>query len=243
MSNQNGLNRLSIDAIIEGCQAEASQPRDQESGYCFELFRRALEDEEPAAWLAIDAQYRQLLLRWGSDYAPDLPQEEIERIVPDALPKFWQSLTKSTVPLINRFAHIGALLKYLKQCTFSVLIDYRRQLQRSDRIRQRLEMVEQALPVSQEAEQELVERLEQEQLLQQIRVWIQSHVTDVEERQVLYLSYQVGLSPAQIATRYPDQFPEAQRVRRIKERILKRARRAFQTQPHQNVTGKISVLD
>jgi hypothetical protein len=104
-------------------------------------------------------------------------------------------------------------------------------------------MAEQALPISQEDEQDLVERLEQEQLLQQIRVWIQSHVTDAEERQVLYLSYQVGLSPAQIADRYPDQFPEAQQVRRIKERILKRARRAFHTQPHQNVNGKMSVLD
>jgi DNA-directed RNA polymerase specialized sigma24 family protein len=240
MSTKNGLNRLNIDAIIEGCQAEATQPRDQESGYCFELFRRALEDEEPVAWLAIDAQYRQLLLRWGSDYAPDLPQEEIERIVPDALPKFWQSLTKSTIPLINRFAHIGALLKYLKQCTLSVLIDYRRQLQRSERIiRKQLEIAEQALPISQEDEQDLVERLEQEQLLLQIRAWIQSHVTDAEERQVLYLSYQVGLSPAQIAARYPDQFPEAQQVRRIKERILKRARRAFQIHPHQNVTRKM----
>jgi len=236
MSNQDRLNHLSIDAIIEGCQTEATQPRDQESGYCFELFRRALEDEEPTAWLAIDAQYRQLIMRWGSDYAPDLPTEEIARIVPDALPKFWQSLTKSTVPLIDRFAHIGALLKYLKQCTSSVLIDYRRQFQRRERIRQRLELANQTLSISQEDEQELVDRLEQEQLLQQIRAWIQTHVTDVEEQQVLYLSYQVGLSPAQIAARYPDQFPEAQLVRRIKERILKRARRAFQTHSQQNLT-------
>lgn len=235
MPNKNGLNHLSTNAIIEGCQAEANRPRDQESGYCFELFRRALEDEEPTAWLAIDAQYRQLILRWGSDYAPDLPTEEIERIVPDALPKFWQSLTKSKDPLIDRFAHIGALLKYLKQCTFSVLMDYRRQFQRSERIKKRLEMTEPVLTVSQEDEQAVVDRLEQEQLLEQIRAWIQAHVTDVEERQVLYLSYQVGLSPAQIAARHPDQFPEAQVVRRIKERILKRARRAFQTHTRKNL--------
>ena len=45
-----------------------------------ELFRRALEEEESAAWLAIDEQYRQLIIHWGSDCAPDLPREEVEQV-------------------------------------------------------------------------------------------------------------------------------------------------------------------
>jgi DNA-directed RNA polymerase specialized sigma24 family protein len=225
--SKNGLHRLSTKAIIQGCQDESAQPRTQETGYCFELFRRALEEQAQDAWLAIDEQYRQLILRWGSDYAPDLPRAEIEQVAPEALPKFWQSLTKSAVPLTRRFSHIGALLKYLKQCTMSVLYDYKRQLQRTERIRQRLESDDQILPFYQETEQELATRIEQEQLLARVREWVQAHVTDEQERQVLYLSYQAGLSPAEIAARYPQDFPEAQCVRRIKERILKRARRAL----------------
>ncbi len=228
--SQNGLQRLSTEAIIQGCQAESTQPRAEESGYCFELFRRALEEQEASAWLALDAQYRQLILRWGRDYAPDLPREEIEQIAPDALPKFWQSLTNSAEPLTERFAHIGAVLKYLKQCTFSIVADYRRQLQRIDRIKQRLELAEQPIPKSQEQEQELSIRLDQEQLLQQVRAWIQTNVTDAAERQVLYLSYQEGLSPAEIAARFPKQFADAQYVRRVKERVLKRARRALRVE-------------
>ena len=122
---------LSTEAIIQGCQTEAAQPRAEESGFCFELFRRALEEQEPAAWTAIDQQYRQLILRWGCDCAPDLARSEIEEVVISAFPRFWQSLTRSTDPLTRRFAHIGAVLKYLKQCTVSTLLDYKRQIQKN----------------------------------------------------------------------------------------------------------------
>ena len=222
---------LSTEAIIQGCQAEAAQPRAEESGYCFELFRRALEDEEPAAWLAIDQQYRQLILRWGCACAPDLPRQEVEQVVTTALPRFWQSLTRSAEPLARRFVHVGAVLKYLKQCTVSALLDHRRQLERAERLRRRLESTEQLLTpelTSEQAEQNLVERLDQEQRLQQVRTWIRTEVTDAREQLVLYLSYQVGLSPCEIAAWYPQEFPDAQSVRRLKERVLKRARRAFQ---------------
>jgi hypothetical protein len=77
------------------------------------------------------------------------------------------------------------------------------------------------------AEEAVTERLVQEQLLQRVRTWIQANVTDSQERLVLSLSYQAGLSPGEIADRYPQEFPDAQAVRRVKERILKRARRAL----------------
>jgi hypothetical protein len=218
---------LSTEAIIQGCQTEAAQPRAEESGYCFELFRRALEDQEAVAWTAIDQQYRQLILRWGCECAPDIPRAEVEEIVTAALPKFWQSLTRSTDPLTRRFAHVGAVLKYLKQCTVSVLLDYKRQLRRAERLRQRLVSADHLLTPQVTTEQDFSDRLDQEQLLQQVRAWIQTNVTDVQEQLVLHLSYQAGLSPCEIATWYPQEFPDAQSVRRIKERVLKRARRAL----------------
>ena len=131
--SKNGLHHLSTKTIIQGCQDESTQPRAQETGYCFELFRRALEEQEQDAWHAIDEQYRQLILRWSCDYAPDLPRDEIEQVAAETLPKFWQSLTKPTEPLARRFSHIGAVLKYLKHCAFSVMCDYKRRLQRTER--------------------------------------------------------------------------------------------------------------
>jgi hypothetical protein len=44
---------------------------------------------------------------------------------------------------------------------------------------------------------------------------------------VLRLSYTDDLSPAEIAARFPDRFAAAADVRQIKERVLRRARRAL----------------
>lgn len=227
---KDSLHHLSTEAIIQGCQDESNQFRTQETGYCLELFRRALEEHEHSAWLAIDEQYRRLILHWICDCSPNLPQEEIEQIVPETLPRFWQSLARSTVPLTRRFTHVGAVLKYLKCCAISVLRDHERRLHRVERVRKRLAATDQIIPVQVETEQELLTKIEREQLLQLVRGWVKTHVTDEHERLVLCLSYEYGLTPAEIAARHSHEFPNAQTVRRIKERILKRARRALEHQ-------------
>ena len=224
---ERSLHRMPLDNIIDGCQSESNQPRTQETGYCFELFRRALEEDEQEAWQAIDQQYKHLILHWIYSCSPQLPREEIEEIVPEALPKFWKVLTKSTIPMAERFAHVGAILSYLKQCAVSVLRDHERRLQRRERVKARLESAQQLGPYHLETEQELLTRIDQEKLLQLVRNWVKSYVTDPQEQQVLSLSFEVGLTPSQIAEQYPHDFPDVQTVRRIKERLLKRARRAM----------------
>ncbi|HEX9923678.1 MAG TPA: hypothetical protein VGD99_13550 [Anaerolineae bacterium] len=228
---QNALHQLNLEEVIQGCQDESTRPRSEEMGYCFELFRRAFEEEQQAAWLAIDEQYRRLMLRWVCDCSPGLPPQEVEQIVPQALPKFWHSLTRSAVPLTQRFAHVGAVLNYLKQCTISVYREHERRLRRRERVKQQLESGEYASPGQAVAEEDLLSRIDQERLLQRVRRWIQTCVSDGQEQRLLFLSYEVGLTPAEIVARYPQEFPDTQTVHRIKERILKRARRALLNGP------------
>jgi hypothetical protein len=166
------------------------------------------------------------MLRWINDCSPGLSAHEVEDIVPQALPRFWHSLTRSTVPLTERFAHVGAVLNYLKHCTISVYREYERR-RRRERVRQPLGSGEYAGPGRAEAEEELLALIDQERLLQQVRRWVQTCVTDRQEQRLLFLSYEVGLTPAEITARYPQEFPDTQTVHRIKERILKRARRAL----------------
>jgi hypothetical protein len=222
------LHQLDLDEIVQGCQLEAGQPRSQEQGYCFELFRRAVEEQEQAAWLAIDEQYRYLIHQWLYDCSPDLPRQAVEEIAPETWPRFWQALARPGVPFSDRFAHVGAILKYLKQCTISVFREYERRIWRREQVRQRLDSDgRQALSARIVTEDELLTRIDQERLLQQVQAWIRTCVTDPQEQRVLSLSYEHGLTPAEIAARYPQEFPDAQTVRRLKERILKRARRAL----------------
>jgi hypothetical protein len=224
---ERSLRRMTLDHIVDGCRSESNQPRAEETGYCFELFRRALEEDEQAAWQAIDQQYKHLILHWIYSCSPNLPREEIDEIAPQALPKFWKILTKSTTPVTHRFAHVGAILKYLKQCAVSVLRDHERRAQRRERIRTKLQASGQQLARRLETEQELLARVDQEKLLQMVRNWVKTYVTDPQEQRVLVLSFEIGLSPSQIVQHYPQEFPDVQTVRRIKERLLKRARRAM----------------
>lgn len=221
------LRHLALTAVIAGCQAESNQDRAEEQGYCFELFRRALEEQEQAAWSAIDTQYHHLILYWMYNCSPSLPREEIDEVVPETLPKFWKILTKSATPLTERFTHVGALLKYLKQCAISVLRDHERCLQRRERIRGRLEAVNQLQFDHMENEQDLLAQIDQEKLLQRVQKWAETYVTDPQEQRVLSLSFEYGLTPTQIAENYPQEFSDVHTVRRVKERLLKRARRAL----------------
>ncbi|MBN1218193.1 MAG: sigma-70 family RNA polymerase sigma factor [Anaerolineae bacterium] len=237
---ERALDQLDLHEVIQGCRLEAGQPRAQETGYCFELFRRAVDEQEPAAWQAIDEQYRCLIQRWIHDCSPELPPQAVADIAPETWPRFWQALTRSSAPLTERFAHVGAILKYLKQCSLSVFWEYERRLRRREQVRQLLSTDEQVLSAQVVSEEEVLARIDRESLLQRVQEWIKAYVTDPQEQQVLSLSYQEGLSPAEIAARYPQEFADAQTVRRLKERVLKRARRALgnEPQPYLSRNGK-----
>jgi RNA polymerase sigma factor (sigma-70 family) len=232
------LRQMNLDEIIQGCRFEAGLPRSQETGYCLELFRRAVEEQEQMAWSAIDDQYKGLMLRWLSDCAPELPRQEAEDIAPEAWRKFWQALTRSNVPLTDRFAHVGALLKYLKQCTLSVFYEQQRRLRRHEQVNQPLSPEQQAVLACHESEEELLARLDRETLLQAVRKWIDNCITDPQEQRILSLSYEQGLTPIEIAASYPQEFPDAQTVRRLKERVLKRARRALSEREQPSLEGE-----
>ncbi len=227
---KNNLPQNSLQEIIAGCEQEAQQERQQEKGHCFELFRRALDEQEPAAWTAIAEQYGRLMLGWvyaypGNDFAP----EEAEQLIHEALERFWRTLTSRSIQVATSFEHIGALLKYLQQCVVATLLDQKRRAQRTARLIERLQStsIEGATYHVPSPEEHTIERLQRTEQLQRVTQWMRVHVTDPLEQRLLYLSYEEDLTPAAIAHQYPQEFSDAQMVRRMKERILKRARRAL----------------
>lgn len=221
------LRQLSLDTVIQECHAESRQERQRESGYCFELFRRALEEGDQAAWAAIAVQYRQLLLNWIYGYrAVTFTPDEAEATAHEALERFWRTLSARAPDITSHFAHVGALLKYLNQCVIATILDQQRRAQRRARLVERLQADAIALqPIA--SDTDTLERLCRAEQVAQVRQWVQTHVTDPHEQLVLRLSFEQALTPAQIAQQYPQQFADAQAVRRLKERILKRARRGL----------------
>ncbi len=222
------LGQLSLEAIAAGCRGEAQRSRSEELGYCFELFRRALEQAEQAAWNAVARQYQRLVLEWV--YAARRSNDEIadpEELAHEAFERFWRTLAGRCNPLVARFPHVGALLKYLQQCAVTTVLDQRRRALRQTRLNARVESATQAGALSPGPEDEAVARIDQAALLARVRTWVAAEVSDPDEQLVLQASYTDDLSPIEIVARYPERFTDAATVRQIKERVLRRARRAL----------------
>ena len=70
--------------------------------------------------------------------------------------------------------------------------------------------------------------MEQTDLVDRIANWIRVYVDDEREELVLRLSYEDGLAPRRIAELHPDIFESVKDVHHIKERVVRRLRRAMQ---------------
>lgn len=222
------LAQLNLDAVAAGCRDEAQRSRHQELGYCFELFRRALEQAEQGAWHVLATQYRRLVLEWiHAARRAATEDSDPEELAQEAFERFWRTLVGRCNPLTARFPHVGALLKYLQQCAVTTVLDQRRRAMRQARLNARVESAHTTSGISAGPEDATVARIDQAALLARVREWVAAEVHDADERLVLQASYTDDLSPAEIAARYPDRFTDAALVRQIKERVLRRARRAL----------------
>jgi RNA polymerase sigma factor (sigma-70 family) len=221
------LRDLGLEAVAAGCRAEAQRGRAHEAGYCFELFRRALEDLDQAAWAAVAEQYQRLILEWIYRTSPADPAlaEEAAR---ETIERFWRTLAGRCNPLAGRFPHVGALLKYLQQCAISTMLDQRRRDQQRARLAERIaQHAALSSPLHNDVEAEVLDRVDRGALIARARAWVVAEVADPAEQLIVRLSYVGDLSPAEIAARHPEVFANAAAVRQIKERVLRRARRAL----------------
>jgi DNA-directed RNA polymerase specialized sigma24 family protein len=211
------LRQLDLPAVIEGCCQEtarfrAGQPG--EEGHCFELFRRAIEKDDQEAWSALHAQYYRMIAQWiGGHPAGD-------ELIESTFEKFWR--TMRGVRLSRRFKHVGALLAYLRKCAFSVRFDLDRREQRD----RRMTPNEAVTAYADDVEDLVLANIARDALQDSVRRWLAEHIQDTQEKQVVFLSYELDLPPAEIARRFPEQFADAKEVRKIKERVVKRLRRA-----------------
>src|SRR5262245_40245228 len=80
------------------------------------LFRRAIEEGDPAAWEALVSRYRGLVLDWvrRSLHGP-LPREDEDDWVTRAFERFWLAVG----PEGSHFRDLPAALQYLKLCVRS----------------------------------------------------------------------------------------------------------------------------
>ncbi len=189
---------------------------DRDDAFCFEIFHRAVVGRDDAAWEAIVTQYRGIVLAYvGQHTAAAALRESEDYWINRAFQRFWGAVGPDR---FNRFPDLPSLLKYLKMCVHSVLMDE----MRSRRATTSLDDVPESLPSRTSAERTVVAKLSGQQLWDAIGRELQ----DEAERRIVHLSFARDLKPSEIAERYPDLFATVADVYRIKRNVIERLRRS-----------------
>ena len=193
------------------------QHQNHDPRYCFELFRRAIQERDQPAWELICVQYRALVAGWVRQHSKfEASGEEVEYFVNGALGRIAVSLTPEK---FGGFSDIGALLRYLKLCVHSVIMDYIRLIEH-ERLAPLEDASEEASP-DPSPEQEVMDGSDQQALW----AFVNSRLQDERERAVMYGSFILALKPRELFERLRNFFSDIDEIYLVKQNIIARLRR------------------
>jgi hypothetical protein len=183
-----------------------------------ELFRRAIDLGDERAWAIVIELYRGLLhAQAGRQVIRGLVDEDDTFCVDRAFQRFWRATRERGM---HEFGDLGSILKYLKLCLGSVLLDEARAKKRQACVsiddvppEAHLSTDPMAIAIGHNAGHEL---------------WlaVDAELRDEAERLVAYLSFVTGLTPHEIIKRCADRFADVTEIYRIKRNVIDRLRRS-----------------
>jgi hypothetical protein len=211
---------MSLPQLARACTDETGKYQRGEASddrYCLELLRRAICDRDSAAWEVVLAQYRSLVLAWVRQHpASHSLAEEGDYWVTRVFERFWMAIGPDR---FGSFGQLAAVLRYLKMCVHSVLLDEARAQAAAPT--DRLDATDADYADHADVEAEVLGRVNGRDL------WaaIERALSDPGERRVIYCSFALEMKPAEIHERQPDLFPTVAEVYRIKRNAIDRLRR------------------
>lgn len=220
MSDQDILHSLPLAALAQHCTEESDHffhRRSHDPRYCYELFRRAIREEDERAWTYLCKNYRPLVTGWVRRHqAFPGSGEEAAYFVNGAFAKMWSAMSPEK---FSSFSNLKSLLRYLQLCVSSVVTDHARSAEYH-------EMLEDLPPGVEEASGVEVEQLALERT-QRKTFWeaVSERLNDDKERLVVHYSYVVGFKPGEIYREKEAMFDDVREIYRIKENVLARLRR------------------
>ncbi len=223
MPQQVNPRQLTLVGVSFRCRVETHkflQGKKHDTRYCFELFRRALEEpnteESKQVWAYVYESYYNLTVRWVSRHQLfRLTGEPADYFANVALTKMWLYFAKET-GTFSAFADLRSLLRFLQLCINSEIVDYYRK--HVARIEPENESEDGM--ASQPTEEPRFNSLELEELWQEVYKLTK---TDLE-RLWVYAYFQLLLPRREILKLFP-QFNTLQQVKRTQDTFMKRAKR------------------
>ncbi len=218
------LRRMLLAEVARLCREETAKflhrlpSRDE---FCYELLRRAIGERDQAAWDAVFAQYRGVVLAWVRQHpAGSAVREDDEYWVNRSFERFWSAVGPERFAL---FPNLATVLRYLKLCAHSVLLDAVRALGPQPPV----PLTEQAVATGAAGGVVDAEAVAAgEVAVQELRRAIDAELHDEAERLVAHLCLVLDLKPREVYERHPDRFADVADVYRVKRNLLDRLRRS-----------------
>jgi len=212
---------LTLSGLRHRCAIESDRffnRQEHDPRYCFELFRRAINDHNQQAWQFVYEQYWPLVSGWVERNSLfGAAEEETQYFVNRAFEKMWAAVTPAK---FAKFPNLKSVLSYLQMCVHSVLVDYLRNRE------QAILLDEETLARTPDGENSNVERLVSQRVDREaLWRWLDGRLKDEKERCVFYGSFVLAMKPRELYTHYPGTFNDVNEVYRTKENIMARLRR------------------
>lgn len=221
----NGINpkQLPLNDLAKRCAEETDRFRmrqNNNSQFCFELFRRAISERDQFAWDMICSQYKPLIADWWVKPSRGFRAsgEDLDEIVNRTYEKFWSALTPEK---FTKFSDLKPLLNYLKLCVESVIIDHNRKIEPPSQYPEDDESVIWGKDPGPVPEEQIMDAENSRTFWE----WIDARLQDEKERVVVYGSFDLDLKPQEIYRKFQDMFPHVDEVYTIKQNVLARLRR------------------
>ena len=220
MSHEIKLEHMAVAELAHKCAQETDlyfNHHDYDSSYCFELFRRAIQESNQSAWESICIQYQPLVTGWVKKHRGfETTGEQIEYFVNGAFGKIAATLTPVR---FDGFPNIGSLLRYLKMCVHSVIVDYQRTVERANFYP--LEDAAEEASTEPATEDQALDRSHDEALWEWMNAWLE----DEKERRVIYGLFVLALKPQELYEHFRNLFAEVDEIYRVKQNVIARLRR------------------
>lgn len=227
MSHEIKPRHMAMAELAEHCAHETKlyfQHLSHDSRYCFELFRRAIREQDQSAWAIICLQYQPLVAGWVRQHSRfESSGEEVQYFVNGALGKIAITLTPDK---FSGFSDLGSLLRYLKMCVHSVIVDYFRFVEQ-ERL-YALESASQERALDSSPEEQATNQADRQILWDLIQIRLQ----DEKERSVIYGSFVLALKPQELYDWFRNLFGDVDEIYRIKQNVLFRLRRDRELQKY-----------
>ena len=215
MSHENEIQQMPVVELAQRCAQETQnffQKQRNETGYCFELFRRAIVRRDNEAWDAVYTQYKPQVERWvyrHPDFA--LVDEEAQDFTVQAFARFSKYFTQDK---LLKSKSLAGVLSYLQMCVNGAILDCLRKIHH--------EQVE--IDDTMETRMDLNPGSTPEELLQGEELWqfVKTRLKDQKEHIVVYASIVLDLTPRQILVEYRDVFRDTAEIYQCKANVFAR---------------------